>query len=300
MDVKRLKYYCTIVEQGQINRAAKILHISQSPLCQRLKELEDELGTVLIARGRGQWEVTEAGRILYEESKALLEGLGNLKSQIESIGRDNVSGEIHIGVSPMCQSQLLGVLHEVSNANNLLHLRITVVDSSMLEERVANGSLDIGLQVLPLHSEMCEAMPLPSTRFCAVFSNRFPVTDTDTVSIKKLGTIPLVVTRRRAGSGLYERLMKEFETRGISPTVILDSENVQMLLRLVEEGIHACAIVPASEFSKQAFPDLRRAVIEDADIEITPTVIVKKHRYKTHAMRAVLDEICHSQPQQSI
>jgi len=41
MDIKRLVYFCTIVEQGQISRAARALNITQPPLSQRLKELED-------------------------------------------------------------------------------------------------------------------------------------------------------------------------------------------------------------------------------------------------------------------
>ena len=43
MNLKRLLYFKTIVEQGQISRAARVLHISQPPLSKRLKELEDEL-----------------------------------------------------------------------------------------------------------------------------------------------------------------------------------------------------------------------------------------------------------------
>ncbi len=81
MDVKRLRYFCTIVEQGQISRAARVLHISQPPLSQRLKELEDELGTPLIIREDGQWQITEAGKILYEKANSILSDLDNLSDK---------------------------------------------------------------------------------------------------------------------------------------------------------------------------------------------------------------------------
>ena len=52
MDLKRLEYFCAIVEKGQISKAAEALHISQPPLSMRLKELEEELDVERERRGR--------------------------------------------------------------------------------------------------------------------------------------------------------------------------------------------------------------------------------------------------------
>ena len=42
MDIKRLKYFCTVVECGSFTKAAEMLHISQPPLSKRVQELEQE------------------------------------------------------------------------------------------------------------------------------------------------------------------------------------------------------------------------------------------------------------------
>ena len=57
MDLKDMLYFCTIVEEGQISKAAKRLNISQPPLSLRLKELEEEVGCSLISRANGKWKV---------------------------------------------------------------------------------------------------------------------------------------------------------------------------------------------------------------------------------------------------
>ena len=62
MDLKDMQYFCTIVEEGQISKAAKKLNISQPPLSLRLKEMENELGCALILRAPGKWKVTPRGR----------------------------------------------------------------------------------------------------------------------------------------------------------------------------------------------------------------------------------------------
>lgn len=51
MDIKHLKYFIAIAEEGNITSAAKRLHISQPPLSMQLKLIEEELGTKLIERG---------------------------------------------------------------------------------------------------------------------------------------------------------------------------------------------------------------------------------------------------------
>lgn len=50
MNIKRLRYFCTVVECGSVSKAAQILHLSQPPLSKRLQELEAETGVPLLAR----------------------------------------------------------------------------------------------------------------------------------------------------------------------------------------------------------------------------------------------------------
>ncbi|MFR3288790.1 MAG: LysR family transcriptional regulator, partial [Enterococcus casseliflavus] len=50
MEIRLLKYFYTIAEEGTISQAAEVLHITQPTLSRQLKELEDELGTALFTR----------------------------------------------------------------------------------------------------------------------------------------------------------------------------------------------------------------------------------------------------------
>lgn len=50
MELKQMKYFKTIVDEGTITQAARVLHISQPPLSMQLKAIEEELDTILIER----------------------------------------------------------------------------------------------------------------------------------------------------------------------------------------------------------------------------------------------------------
>lgn len=61
MDIRQLKYFLTIAEEGQITSAARKLQMAQPPLSQQLKQLEEELGVKLVERGPRSIQLTDAG-----------------------------------------------------------------------------------------------------------------------------------------------------------------------------------------------------------------------------------------------
>ncbi len=65
MDIRQLRYFIAIVEEKSISAAARRLHLSQPPLSQQLKAMEEELGALLVERSGKRLEVTDAGKALY-------------------------------------------------------------------------------------------------------------------------------------------------------------------------------------------------------------------------------------------
>ena len=67
-----MKYFKTIVEEGTITQAARVLHISQPPLSMQLKAIEEELDTILIERGHRHITLTPAGHLFYRRCNQIL------------------------------------------------------------------------------------------------------------------------------------------------------------------------------------------------------------------------------------
>ena len=95
MDIRQLKYFKEIVRQGSISKAAEVLHIAQPPLSQVLKKLETELGTTLIHRYRKKWELTEAGKILYQYTEEMLLRMQDVKQRIQEIEQGTSRNSTH-------------------------------------------------------------------------------------------------------------------------------------------------------------------------------------------------------------
>ena len=78
-----MRYFKTIVEEGTISKAAKVLHMAQPPLSMQLKQLEEELGVMLLKRGKKQIELTDAGTQFYKRCLQILDLTEITKNELQ-------------------------------------------------------------------------------------------------------------------------------------------------------------------------------------------------------------------------
>lgn len=92
MELRLLKYFWTIAEEGTISQAAEVLHITQPTLSRQLKELEDELGTALFFREKRKMVLTEAGRFLKSRSEEIIHLTDQTTKEFEDRKRSSLVG----------------------------------------------------------------------------------------------------------------------------------------------------------------------------------------------------------------
>ena len=96
MELRVLRYFATVVDEGSITDAAKVLHVTQPTLSRQLAQLETEMGTPLLTRGRGGIELTERGAVLNRYARDILALAGKAEEEV-AIPQSSVVGTVHIG-----------------------------------------------------------------------------------------------------------------------------------------------------------------------------------------------------------
>jgi LysR family transcriptional regulator, salicylic acid-responsive activator of bsdBCD len=291
LDMKRLMYFCTIVEQGQISRAAKILNISQPPLSLRLKELEDELGVELIIRKGHIWQVTEAGVALYERARQALSLLTEIPTEVRNAA-GGFTGRISLGVSMSFTSYFTEVVPKLSSKFTLLQFRVFVSDSTTLEELVESRKLDFAIVLLPTKKEIFDVQPLSMDHFCIVYpAGLLPGPGDGTFGVKVLQDIPLMLLRLWHGGRTYDQLRREFQRLGIAPRILLDSPNVSVILGALDDGVRAAAILPLNQISRSFRERYQVRRLEGILDGIQPAIIHLPDRCLTPATLEVMREV---------
>lgn len=116
MDIKQLKYFIAIAEEGSISKAAKRLHMAQPPLSQQLKALEAELGIELFERHTRKLEITSAGQAMYHKAKQILQLMDITIKEVKDIN-DGLAGKLSIGTVSLAGATFYLSLYQAFTAS---------------------------------------------------------------------------------------------------------------------------------------------------------------------------------------
>src|SRR5690606_37293188 len=86
MDLKQIRYFVAVAKERNFTRAAEQLHIAQPALSRQIQLLEQELNVLLLSRESRPLQLTEAGRIFYEQSLQLLNRVEVMKAATTEVG----------------------------------------------------------------------------------------------------------------------------------------------------------------------------------------------------------------------
>lgn len=247
MDLKRLRYFCKVVEHGSITQAARMLNMAQPPLSKRIRELEEELDVTLFERNGSRIEPTQAGYHLYRRACEILRQVEDATLETRQI--NNQQGKVlRIGLSHLFQRWFQPLLLALHRAHPAFELNISVLDSSYLEEKLNNGQLDVALIQKPYSSEGYDIVAFEPIKMVAVISKKLlPVHPETPLPFVELAKYPLVLLHRSRDSGTYEILMGLFRNGGVMPKVIMHITQPGAILDWLETGLEAVTLVPASE-----------------------------------------------------
>lgn len=283
MNVKQLKYFLTIVEEGTILKAAQKLHIAQPPLSQQLKLLEEELGCTLIARTTRKSQITDTGEKLYFRAKQILELMDTTIKEVTDINK-GLQGRLSIGTVSSAGATFLP--ERLSNYHEKypgINFGIFDEDTYKIIELLGKGIIDIGIIRTPFNLDMFEAITLPSVPMVAVSKNlRFP-NECEILSLSNLNDLPLIVQQRYEKTILELCLKAEFV-----PNILCRSNDVRTILLWAAAGM-GTAIVPKDCLHLIHSMDLEHKEINEPSLNVGTAIIWTKDRYLSTAARHFLE-----------
>ncbi len=240
MDIKALKTFQMIVNYGSFMRAAEALNYAQSTVTMQIQKLESDLGVQLIERGK-KIKLTEAGRMLYEQSLHIVKDMEQLQENMENLQR-GTAGDIRIGVTePTASYRLPEILKRF--LTHYPHIRVSVEfgNTPTLSELILQGDVDIALCSAPDLGSELYFEPLFKENFVVLMPERHPLAEKECIGPADLQGHRLLITssicpyRRK-----LEMVMKEY---GITTLDTMEIGSMTALKSYVEYEL-GIALVP--------------------------------------------------------
>jgi DNA-binding transcriptional LysR family regulator len=250
MELRHLRYFIAVAEEGHITRAAERLDMEQPPLSRRIKAIEEELGAQLFRRKPRGVELTDAGRAFLDKARAVFASLDNAVQTTRSTARGE-QGRICVGVTPTSPFHpfvphairafrdafpLVTVTLEEGQTNELIeHLRHAQIDVAFIRSPPSDPE---GLAVFPLLEEAM-VVALPSKHALAQGGRHAPI------PLSALASEVFIIQGGRQGLGLYAAAIAACRAAGFSPRVGPEAPRLASTLNLVAVGL-GVSFVPAS------------------------------------------------------
>ena len=289
MDLRQLKNFITIVEEGNISAAAKKLHISQPPLSLPLKLLEEEVGIKLIVRGARKCTLTDAGRIFYNRAV----NISTLSdSAIMELGefKEGRKGTLRLGIESAALSFLFSrrmVRFEKDNPD----IRFDVYEGSTYEliEMIESGIIEAAVVKTPFSTDGLDAMLLDLDRMTvSAVRGLLKIKDRSIGSVDQIGDIPVGICRRYEAAFLSCCSEKDY-----MPNIVFKSDDPRTVLRWAGEGIGA-AVVPESTVLASDAVELERTVLDIPVLASQTAIVSRKNAFLSWTVRSFIDAFSRS------
>ena len=145
LDVRQLRYFIAVAEELHFGRAAARLDIAQPPLSRQIAELEAGIGVQLFDRSRSQIRLTQAGNVLQDHARRLIEHLEEAVRETRSIGKGR-AGRLRIGFSNCVASGALPRwIRSYRQAFPEVDLVFSPHTPKLLQRALIRGEIDIAV-----------------------------------------------------------------------------------------------------------------------------------------------------------
>lgn len=237
MEFRHLEVFVAVAEQKSFSRAAEQLYLTQPTVSSHIHSLEKELGTTLIQRTTKSIQLTAEGETFLSYAKRLVE----LKESALTSIHVQKKSMIRLGVSTTPSLYLLPkLLHDFRETNPHILFDIIRGDSDTVEDRIVDGSLDIGMVGFQTSRSHCVYQPFAQDHLVI----GMPATDhyrsliKDNPSVKKILQEPMII--REKGSGTLQealRLLPQEQISADSLNIVIRHSDPESIIKMVASGM---------------------------------------------------------------
>lgn len=236
MDLRTLRYFAVTAQELNITRAAEKLNMSQPPLSNQIRRLEEELGVPLFVRGKRRLTLTEEGALLLRRAIQLLELADKTRQEVSAL-KEGISGTLCLsiveGMAPYLTARWIAGFREEFP---LVRYSLWNGSSDDVLDRLHRGLADLAIIAAPYDSEHLEGFPVGREPWVAILPSGHPLAQEPDAELPlaRLAREPLIVPSRKSR---IEAIRQWFGEIGAEPWILCETSNYVDAVALAVQGV---------------------------------------------------------------
>jgi DNA-binding transcriptional LysR family regulator len=248
VDLRQLEILQAIAETGSFTACGRKLHVSQSAISRQILLLEDELGEPLFLRIGRQVRMTAAAESLVQLGQRVFLDVRETVGTITDRTRE-LRGTLRLsGGMTVCLYVFPPLLKHLRRVHPHLDVRLTVALAGKSVQEIRGGRVDAGLLTLPVEDTDMVTVPALREELLLIASPTHQLAKRRKVQARDLAGLPFVLFE--VGSATRKVIDTFFATQSIEPTIVMDTENVEIIKAMVKTGL-GVGIVPFQSVARE-------------------------------------------------
>lgn len=196
LEIRVLRYFLAVAQEGSVTRAARALHLTQPTLSRQIRELEEELGQTLFSRGGRELSLTREGLLLRQRAEEIV-GLAEItEKEFRSLGEKTVSGDLSLGCGESkALSFVTDALKVLQDEHPLIIPHFFSGNGEIVMDRLDKGLLDFAVLMGAENTERYYSLPLPNHDTWGLLMDKDdPMAQKKAITAEDLLDIPLILS----------------------------------------------------------------------------------------------------------
>jgi DNA-binding transcriptional LysR family regulator len=251
MELRHLRYFLAVAETLNFSRAAERLHLSQPPLSQQVRRLEEELGAKLFDRSKRQIKLTAAGEVFATQARAILAQCDEA-AKLAARAEKGELGHLRLGlwqppVPPVQTRLIIECLGAFAKRSPDVHLTLQSLLPAEQIKAVKDGGIDVGFVRLPI-SQNGRGIALETILrepIVLAMSENNPLARFKTVPLRELSSQRYIMYGRDANADFHNFMAKACRREGFNLNIAYFQDDLYSVWALIGAGL-GVALAPAS------------------------------------------------------
>ena len=196
LEIRVLRYFLAVAQEGSVTRAARALHLTQPTLSRQIRELEEELGQTLFSRGGRELSLPREGLLLRQRAEEIV-GLAEItEKEFRSLGEKTVSGDLSLGCGESkALSFVTDALKVLQDEHPLIIPHFFSGNGEIVMDRLDKGLLDFAVLMGAENTERYSSLPLPNHDTWGLLMDKDdPMAQKKAITAEDLLDIPLILS----------------------------------------------------------------------------------------------------------
>ena len=290
IDILGVQAFVAIADFGGFQKAAETLFVTQTAVTQRLRNLEDFLGVMLVERTTRSIALTSIGKDFLPQARRLLQELSSTLNEIRETGKAQ-RGDVAIACVPTVGIRYLPQIIQEYSAR-FPENRIKILDHASLRvaEAVLRREAEFGINLAGSTHPELTSLPLLDDHFVLICRDDHPLAKRRSLTWSQIQPYPLIFSGDVNGNRALLDSYLGSKSMDLDLHFQYEVQRSSTAVGLVASGI-AAAIVPNLAIQKGSYPRVRIIRLKEPVISRQLALISRKAGHLSPAAQALYDMI---------